>query len=160
MGPPSNLNYQINHGAWAEAFERDRPHLEFCGRVALAQLRAGRFFFAENPWPTWLTHVHPWPLILNRPGVYAPVFDQCRLGLVNAAKQPVKKPTVGICNHTELARPFTNLRCNCPGPNAHGNTWGAPGGIVSLQVWPWKFAERIESGIARLKAVHTCAQIR
>ena len=61
LGPPSNLNYQINHGAWAEAFERDRPHLEFCGRVALAQLRVGRFFFAENPWPTWLTHVHPGP---------------------------------------------------------------------------------------------------
>ena len=150
LGPPSNVNYHINYESWAASYAEDLPHLQFCGSIAVLQIRKGIFLFAENPWPTWLTHVEPWPQVFNHPSVLAPVFDQCRLGLKSKRGTPVKKPTVGICNAEELAEPFMNLRCNCP-PNAHDETWGAPGGINALQVWTWRFAERIVKGAINLK---------
>ena len=88
----------------------DLPHLEFCGYIALLQIRRHRFLFADNPWPTWLTHVEPRPRMFNHPSVRAPIFDQCRLGLKSARGRPVKKPSAAICNAEEFAKPFMNLR--------------------------------------------------
>ena len=63
IGPPSNLNYSINPVAWAQSYNADLPHLQFCGAVARDQARRKRFWFAETSFPTWLWTLLGWPWI-------------------------------------------------------------------------------------------------
>ena len=51
LGPPSNVNYQINHETWCEHYEEDAPHVRFCGDAALHQIKKKRHFLAENHIP-------------------------------------------------------------------------------------------------------------
>ena len=44
----------INYDTWLRRYKEDMPHASFCGRAALHQMRKGRHFIVENPWPTWL----------------------------------------------------------------------------------------------------------
>ena len=152
LGPPSNLNYRINYDTWKEHFDEDRPHVSFCGKVALHQMRAGRHFFAEQPYPSWLFQVEPWPSVLKQPGYSEEVFDQCRCGQKGANNLPVKKPTVAFASTHLLTHAFQNLRCK--GDHKHDTTWGV--GTRKLQVWPWGLAERVVQGITLLlQAVQT-----
>ena len=51
LGPPSNVNFHINHSTWCQHYEEDAPHVRFCGKAALHQLTHDRHFVVENPKP-------------------------------------------------------------------------------------------------------------
>ena len=38
LGTPASINQAVNYESWLQHFEEDKPHIEFCGKVALAQL--------------------------------------------------------------------------------------------------------------------------
>ena len=58
-GPFSNLNYAIHYEAWLESYRQAAPHGRFCGRVALQQDSAGRFFLNEQQHPSYQWNCKP-----------------------------------------------------------------------------------------------------
>ena len=148
LGPPSNVNMAINYETWLKHYNEDMPHVRFCGRAALHQLQKLRVFRLEHPFPSWITHGEPWPVVLNDPRVSARIIDQCMLGQVGKDKLPAKKPTMVAASDEELLKPFENLRCD--GSHLHSQTWSG-GGLSQLQEWTWNFAERIVTGTIALK---------
>ena len=65
FGPIGRFNRAINPEGWYRSLEDAVPLAYVCGAVALAQIKAGRHFLCENPHPTDLHTVHPWPLVMN-----------------------------------------------------------------------------------------------
>ena len=49
LGTAGHFNHALNFEAWERAFEEYRPHIQFCGAVADAQLNCRRHFFVEQP---------------------------------------------------------------------------------------------------------------
>ena len=145
LGPPSNLNKSLNYDTWYKHYLEDRPHVSFCGTVALHQLREGRHFFVEQPYPSHILKVAPWDRVQKHPAFIAVVFDQCRCGQRKGGLL-VKKPTIAMASSPCLTAPFENLRCR--GDHQHAETWGQ--GTEHLQVWPWGLAERVVQGIIYL----------
>ena len=125
------------------------PHVRFCGDIALLQVRRGRHFICENPFPTGLWYELPWPTVAQQPGVRAVVIDQCRVGQKAPDGKYIKKPTTLIASAPELLQPFQNLRCL--GRHQHATTWGHGPVLSKAQKWTWQFAERIVEGIVRLR---------
>ena len=150
LGPPSNVNMAINYDTWLRHYNEDMPHVRFCGRAALHQLRKGRHFLLEHPFPSWLTHEEPWPDVFNHARVMAKIIHQCMVGQHGADFRPAKKPSMVVASDEALLKPFEGLKCD--GEHGHTQTWGAPGGIGSLQIWTWNFAERVVQGIVNLKS--------
>mgnify|MGYP003340745794 CR=1 FL=1 len=149
LGPTSNLNYDINYHTWRKHYDEDMPHVRFCGKAALHQLKHNRHFFVEQPWPTWLVREEPWPQVLRQTNVCSVHIDQCRVGQKGPTGLPAKKPTILLASAPELLAPFANLRCR--GDHQHDQCWGS-GQLHKLQVWTWNFAERVVQGILKLKA--------
>ena len=150
LGPPSSVNYTHNYDTWRMHYEEDRPHIAFCGRVALLQLRNGRHFFCEQPSPTWLWHVDPWPQLGKSKQVLTRRIHQCKLGQVGPKGLPAKKPTELIASAEELLTPFSSDRCQ--NDHQHDECWGHRAHLHGLQVWTWEFATKVVEGVVRLKA--------
>ena len=148
LGPPSNINRIINYDTWLIHYKEDQPHIHFCAQIALLQIRVLRFFFGENPWPTYLFNEGEWPQVMNHKTVMTIIIHQCRLGLKGPAGLPIKKPTVLVSNGRILLEQFTNLQCR--NDHQHDQTWGNGKLLHSLQVWPWGLAERLVNGIVAL----------
>ena len=148
LGPTSNLNHQINYDTWLRHYREDMPHVHFCARVASIQIRNNRYFFAENPWPTWLVHEGDWPKVLNHKSVVIVILHQCMLGQKGPNGLPSKKPTAAIGNSETIMSKFRGLQCD--GKHQHDNNWGHGAHLHSQQVWPWKFAEHLIDGISDL----------
>ena len=110
LGPPSNVNYAINYDTWRAHYEEDLPHLTFCGHAACHQLAKHRHFLCEQPHPTWLWHVPPWPHIGQHPQVGVRIVHMCRLGLLGPNRLLVKKASEVIASAPELLTPFDNLK--------------------------------------------------
>ena len=121
LGPPSNLNYHIHHETWLKSYEEDAPHVRFCGTAAQKQLKQGRHFIVENPWPTWLFHEPPWPAVCQNQQVCSVIVDQCMMGLKNRDGLHVKKPTILVASHPALLEPFKGMRCN--GKHVHSQAF-------------------------------------
>ena len=51
LGPPSNLDYNINHAPWRAAFDQDRPHLECCGKLPSCRSRMAASSLLNNHGP-------------------------------------------------------------------------------------------------------------
>ena len=148
LGPTSNVNAAINFDTWLEHYEQDKPHIHFCGEIAMIQIDNTRFFFGENPWPTYLLKEGKWPTVTNHPTTRIEVVHQCRLGAKGPNKLPVKKPTMLISNSTIILEEFQDLKCD--GKHQHDVTWGS-GQLAKLQVWPWQLCERLINGIVNLR---------
>ena len=96
MGPTPHVNRAINPDMWLKHYKQDMPHVRFCGRVTLTQVKKGRHFICENPHPTQLWYEDPWPLVAQQPGVQHVVIDQCRVGQRARDGKYINKPTVLI----------------------------------------------------------------
>ena len=64
FGPMSNMVKTCN----PETHERElnrvgRPLAKFCGNVAVIQLKKGLHFIREQPFPTTIDHIQPWPTV-------------------------------------------------------------------------------------------------
>eukprot|EP00971_Amphidinium_carterae_P208900 4144418-Amphidinium_carterae.1 len=70
-----------------------------------------RSFACEQPRGTQLWRLHPWPHVLNHPGVYAVHFDQCVMGQ-QVQGLPARKPSTLLTDAPEIAHLFEGQLCN------------------------------------------------
>ena len=168
-GPMSNLNHHL-HPETMDAREREvRPLASLCGKVALIQIKKGLYFIQEQPYPSRLYDVNPWPAVFAMPrtgihtkdhpahAVIQVVYDRCAVGLkVQSGRfkgMPIKKPSTMTANCTLLLRPFLTKKCKHL-PDMHLPGDGHPRELREAQIWTWQEANLIISGIMATRKWH------
>ena len=156
-GPLGSRNRVLHPEAWTRSIEVAEPVAAFCGKVAQLQMKSQRFYLTEQPYPSNLYCVQPWPSIRTHASCYRIVFHQCMLGQM-VDNQLVKKPTELVANSKTLLQPFANRQCN--GAHVHLQLLG--GRAHQARKWPRAMCELIVFGIERLvrelgKAQHFAA---
>eukprot|EP00969_Alexandrium_andersonii_P011337 493037-Alexandrium_andersonii.AAC.1 len=73
----SHLNWHTNPDAVQEQLRTAGPIARLCGEVAALQLEQGRRFIQEQPHPSSLCEVTPWPSVLRGECVTSTVYDRC-----------------------------------------------------------------------------------
>ena len=79
-GPFGNRQRKVNYEGWLRSYSAATPHGRFCGKVARAQIRAGRFFHFEQPYPSKLYDEPPWPEVGQQGTTFSAVSDQRMVG--------------------------------------------------------------------------------
>ena len=108
-------------------------YLQFSHTCNKVQHNAGRSFAHEHPAGASSWKEDSTQAVLNLPGIYNALFDQCQFGLVSPRGTPLKKRTRILCNNVQL---FNALHgCNCrPGLHAHCVIMGFEDGY-RLSTW-------------------------
>ncbi|CAE7258960.1 unnamed protein product [Symbiodinium natans] len=150
-GPLGNWNRIINPGAWQQSVGNAEPLAAFSGRVAEVQLTQQRYFLIEQPYPSKLYEVDPWPKVRQHPKCVRVVFHQCMLGQ-SVQGLLAKKPTELVANHRCLIAAFEGLQCD----NSHAHAQLLGGRAHQTQRWPVQMCSKIAHGINILtrKLVH------
>lgn len=76
FGPLRGRNRVLHHESWLKSCDIAVPLAMFCGVIADEQLSSGRHFLAEQPFPSKLYLVDPWPAKRSDPRCLRVVFDQ------------------------------------------------------------------------------------
>ena len=145
FGPLGNRNRVLHHEAWLEACKIAVPLAQFCGEVAMCQLEAGRHFIAEQPFPSNLYLIEPWPAIRRHPKCLRVVFDQCQVGQ-SVEGMPVKKPTELVATDETLLRRFCGKICR----NEHQHIQLLGGKASATQKWTPMMCDMIATSIRDL----------
>ena len=121
--------------------------------MALLQLKKGLHFIQEQPHPSQLYKVNPWPKVLAIKGVVQQLYDRCTCGLrVTTGRFRglyMKKPSSMTASDFELVKPFAHNRCK--GHHQHLSGDGHPSELAKAQVWTWVEANKIIQGIINLR---------
>jgi len=117
FGPISSLMKANDPAAWERSYAKAAPHGRFCGQVALNQLKKGRHFINEQPFPSKLYLEHPWPEVLQHNKTRRIVWDRCQTGCRGPSGRPARKRSCMITSHATLSKPFENHIC--PGRHIH-----------------------------------------
>ena len=142
FGPLGHRNYILHRDAWCESFATAGPLANFCGKLALRQSQLGLFYVNEQPFPSSMYEIAPWPQVRARDDCHRVVFHQCKLGLqVNGL--PCKKPTELTSNSTVILRQFAGLRCD----SSHTHAILLGGNAHAARIWPHMMCSRLARGI-------------
>ena len=139
----ARYNSVLYPDTWKMSYAWVSPHGRFCGKVALLQLRAGRFFMLEQTAGNTLLDEPEWAETLDSPEVKSVNIHQCATGLRNAACELCYIPTIIVSTSADILTQFRN--CVCDKTHPHGRA------TTEQQHWTNKFASRIVSGIISLK---------
>ena len=111
FGPLGHRNYVLHHDAWSASFATAAPLAAFCGKLVLRQSKLRRFYLNEQPYPSAMYEIEPWPEVRSLPDCHRIVLHQCMLGLkVNGLLR--KKPTEFTSNSTIILGQFAGLCCD------------------------------------------------
>ena len=105
FGPLGSRNRVLHPEAWQAAYATAGPLAAFCAQVAMLQMAEGRYFLVEQPYPSKLYEVAPWPDVRASPQCQRVVFHQCQVGLCIDGK-PALKPTELVANMEISLRPL------------------------------------------------------
>ena len=158
FGPLGYLNKSINPDTWQRFADIATPVAKFCGRVACCQLRKILSFIQEQPYPSTLYEVHPWPDVMKNTRFDQVVYDRCRCGLKVEQGQykgmVIKKASTMTASDPELLEPFRDLRCSDAhrAKKEHLCMDGHSKELRAAQLWTWQEADRICHGISELLA--------
>ena len=144
-GPLGVWNQNVHPEAWRRSVAQAQPLAEFSGTVAALQIKEGRYFLVEQPYPSKMFEVEPWPSVRAHPSCLRVILHQCMVGQ-QVSGERAKKPTELVANHIELLKPLSGLQCN----GAHTHTPLVGGKARQTQKWPRKMCRLIAHGIARL----------
>ena len=144
-GPLGTQNRTMYPSTWAQSDAMYAPLASFCGQVAELQHSQRRYFLCEQPFPSTLFDIEPWPRVRAQPECCRVVLHQCQLGLIIDGL-PAKKPTELTANAVQLLAPFANLQC--PGTHVHVHLQGRL--ASQAQVWPPEMCRRVAAGIESL----------
>ena len=145
FGPLGNRNRVLHHEAWLRACETAVPLAQFCGEIARCQLEAGRHFLVEQPFPSNLYLIDPWPEIRKHPKCLRVIFDQCQVGQTSEG-MPVKKPTELVATDEILLRRFSGKICH----NEHQHIQLVGGRAAATQRWTPQMCNMIAASIRDL----------
>ena len=135
-------NRVLHFDSWQRSYNVAAKLASFCGHIAAWQLSENRHFLIEQPFPSRLYEVQPWPSIRSDPRCKRVVFDQCQVGQTLCGK-PVKKPTELVASHELLLHRFANHICK----NQHEHFQLLGGQARHAQVWPRKMCEMLAASI-------------
>ena len=121
------------------------PLAQYCGLIAWYQLNANRHFLVEQPFPSNLYLIEPWPDIRKHPRCLRVVFDQCQVGQTSGG-YPVKKPTELLATDEILLRRFSGKICR----NEHQHVQLVGGRAAATQGWTPQMCDMIEASIRDL----------
>ena len=142
FGPLGSRIRALHPELWAVSFQSASALAAFCGKVALVQMSEVRYFVNEEPYPSQLYRIAPWPRVRANPSCMAVVFHQCRVNQrVNGVL--AKKPTELVSNSRAILAKFENL--SCPGNHEHASLLG--GRAKSTQKWSYEMCQRLAAGI-------------
>ena len=145
FGPLGRRNAVLHPEAWERSMLNAHPLARFCGQLAEYQLQRKRFYLNEQPFPSELYRVEPWPAVRQHVESYRVVFHQCMTGLrVNGAF--AKKPTELVSNCMQILRNFSGLQCN----NSHPHVSLLGGRADAAKRWSYNMCQRISQGIEQL----------
>ena len=147
VGKLAHFNMVMNYDTWHKHHEEDLPHISYCGRVALKQLRLKRYFLREQPAGTQMDQIDPWPMVRQDKSVLSTLMDQCAAGAVDEDGTPVRKRTEWTSNSQTLLEPMAILQCS--GKHTHGDPCNRA--LEKLKVYPWKLCHAVVTGIKLLK---------
>ena len=147
VGSFSSYNYQMNYYTWKQHFDEDLPHLQYCGKVALKQMRLGRYFLREQPAGSKLDGVEPWPAVQDHESVKTVLMDQCMAGAKDEQGYPVRKITEWTSNSEILLKPFA--KCVCDNSHIHGTPTGKA--LEKMKLYSWKLCGIVVDGIQAIK---------
>ena len=147
VGRNSYYNSVMYHDTWKQHHQEDLPHLQYCGQVALKQMKMGRFFLREQPVGTWIDDIEPWPEVQSDDTVVTQNMDQCMADAKVDDGTPVQKPTEWTANDLTLVEPMQ--RYVCDQSHIHANPTGKA--LEKLKVYPWKLCGTVVTGIQHLK---------
>ena len=146
FGPWASFNSLMNPQSYAESLRLCKPLARLAGDTALHQLQQHNplcDFLNEQPDPSRLYEVDPWPRVLNHPRVVSRVIDQCATGQ-KARHGPhtgmyIRKRTrvVGSCDRA--METFNGYRCN--GRHQHVHATGQV--AAEARLWTWMFASLV-----------------
>ena len=143
FGPLGGRNRVLHPETWEKSFMYASELAAFCGQIALNQLEEGRHFLCEQPFPSKLYEVAPWPHV--RQHCLRVVFDQCTVGQ-HIRGVPVKKPTELVATHHILLKRFANHICQ----NDHQHQQLLGGLAKYAQRWTRKMCDMIAASIDEL----------
>lgn len=154
-GPFGALGYAneiINPVTWAKSMDTAYPVAEFCGLIANIQLGKNLDFLLEQPHPSRLYGVLPWPKIMNNPQVEQVMYHRCMCGLKVLTGQykgmHIKKPSMITASSPELILPFKGHVCK--GKHEHLLMEGHRKELKAAEVWTWNEAQKVVYGIEQL----------
>ena len=143
---------QVSYVAWGASAPGPPPGrstsqdvVAFCGQVALIQCTKGNHFLYEQPFPSQLLEVQPWPKVTAREDCYQVVLHQCCLGL-RVNNQLCKKPTQLISSTASVLQEFIGLQCN----GQHVHALIGPSNAYLARDWPFDMCDRVTRGIEQL----------
>ena len=147
FGPLGGRNRVLHHESWLKSCEVAIPLAEFCGVIVIAQIQmqANRHFLIEQPFPSQLYKVQPWPAIREDSRCLRVVFDQCMVKQT-VKGWPVKKPTELLATHRILLKRFEHMICQ----NHHQHLDLLGGNATFAQKWSWDMCNRIAQSIQDL----------
>ena len=143
----SHYNAIHHYDTWHKHHLEDKPHISYCGSVALRQMKHKRFWEREQPAGTWIDHVEPWPQVCSDPSVVYIIMDQCMTGAIDDQGWPVKKPTEWASNSMTLIKPLNEYHCD--GSHHHGNPTGKA--LEKMKQYPHRLQNSVVTGIINLK---------
>ena len=147
FGRHANINYQYNYEGWKRSYDISAPHGRFCGRIAMIQIKNGRFFINEQPDPSWLYLEFPWPLVTSHHTVLKEIVDQCMTGQTGPDGGLARKRTGFTANSPYLVKPLAKFKCD--GSHEHESLDG--GRSEKCKLWTWTLSKAVVDGIILLK---------
>ena len=107
-------------------------YLQFSHTCNKVQHNAGRSFAHEHPAGASKWKEDSTRAVVNLPGMYNALFDQCQFGLTSPRGAPLKKKTRILCNSARLFWAFHG--CKCQGSHVHKRIMGSEDGH-RLSTW-------------------------
>ena len=155
-GPLSHMNWHRYPDSMRKQEKDMRPVASFCGEVAIIQMDRSLHWLQEQPYPSDLYEVHPWPRALTYPHVCRIVYHRCACGL-RVLSGPhrgkfIKKPSSMTASDMLLIEPFRGRVCTHH-PDQHLNDIGHGEEHRDAQIWTWKESECIVQGIVNLRKI-------
>ena len=108
-------------------------YLQFSHTCNKVQHNAGRSFAHEHPAGASSWKEDSTQAVLNLPGIYNALFDQCQFGLVSPRGTPLKKKTRILCNSARLFCALNGCTCR-RGSHVHKPIMGSEDGY-RLSTW-------------------------
>ena len=128
-------------------------YLEHAMAAALHQHQNGRFFAFEHPAKASSWGTAPVRRVMETPGIFVVVLDQCMLGLRSKVHRvPMRKRTKVMTNSSVIARRLLGLMCD--GSHRHQTIQGQEGGVSRsawAQVYPAPMCELLANAACELK---------
>ena len=130
----------------AQSLRDCKPLARLAGETALHQLdqqEPSCDFLNENPDPSEIYEVDPWPRVCRHPRVTSRVIDQCATGQKATtgphAGKYIKKRTRLVSSCDAAMTPFDDVRCN--GRHEHVQATGHI--AAAARLWTWQFASLV-----------------